>query len=161
MKTIQQHKQDATLNKVFRFEEGTMSRKDWLKLKMVQGCKVEERTRRNYAAEEKLQNWLDREKREVPLGNPNYPSTKYYLEEKERLANGIYKTEYVLNESTGSGVFDITKTEFDYFNQLQLTEDLGTQKMELAESIEAGTATEEEIENDMQEELEFFNKYMD
>jgi len=118
MKTIQQHKQNATLNKVFRFEEGTMSRKNWLHLKNEQGCKTEERTRRNYAAEEKLQNWLSNEAKNVPLGNSEYPSTKYYLEEKERLVNGIYKTEYVLKQSTGNGIFDITKTEFDYFNGL-------------------------------------------
>lgn len=159
MKTIQQHKQNATLNKVFRFEEGIMSRRDWLKIKSTQGWKAEERTRRNYAAEEKLQNWLDREKFNVPLGNSNYPSTKIYLQEKERLINGIFKTEYALTEVNGSGVYDISKTEFDYFQNMQLSEDINTQKLDVLERIEAGIATDEEIQEDEDKELQFFIKY--
>lgn len=52
MKTIQEHKKDATLNKVFRYPEGVMSRREWLNMWRIKGATVEEKKTRNYAAEE-------------------------------------------------------------------------------------------------------------
>ena len=91
MANIHQYKIDATLNKVFRYNEGVMSRKEWLNMQRIKGSSVIEEVRRNYSAEEKLQSWLDSEKLRVPFGNPNYPTTAHYLREKARLESGIYK----------------------------------------------------------------------
>lgn len=145
MKKIQDYRKESTLNKVFRYPEGLMTRQQWLKMMQVKGWKAEERTRRNYAAEEKLKEWLRVEKMNVPMGNPNYPSTKNYLKEKERLAAGIYKTEYCLINY--NSVYDITKTEYEYFNNLILAEDLATEKSQ---------QSEDEL---MEKEFEFAAKY--
>lgn len=116
MKNLQQNRKDFILNKVIRYPEGTMTRQEWLKLMKVKGWTAEETKLRNYAAEEKLTEDLWRRKMNVPLGNPNYPTTKAYLEDKAKLAAGIYKTEYCLR--MGNSSYEITKTEFDYFNSL-------------------------------------------
>lgn len=157
MKSITDYKKDATLNKQLRYPEGIMSRRDWLKMMQVKGWEAEERTRRNLAAEEKLSEWLRREKMQVPFGNINYPSTKFYLEEKARLEAGIYKTEYALKN--GNSIFDITKTEYDHFKALQLEDDILSEKMEITHKIEAGTATNEEVNAYMQEDFAHFQKY--
>jgi len=157
MKRIQDYKKDATLNKQFRYPEGIMTRREWLKMMQVKGWQPEERTIRNYAAEGKLKEWLQKEKMNVPWGNPNYPSTKHYLEEKQRLEAGIYKTEYLLK--LGNSIYDITKTEYDYFKDLQLSDDILTQKMEISHKIEAGISTKEEENEYMEQDFEFFRKY--
>lgn len=157
MKTIKDYKKEATLNKQFRYPEGIMSRRQWLKMMQAKGWQAEERTRRNHAAEDKLKEWLRIEKMNVPLGNSNYPATKHYLEEKKRLEAGIFKTEYVLK--LGNSLYDITKTEYEHFKALQLEEDINAQKNELKEKMEAGTATDAEIEEAMQKEFEFAAKY--
>jgi len=156
-KNIQDYKKEAVLNKQFRYPEGLMTRRQWLKMMQVKGWQAEERTRRNHAAEDKLKEWLRVEKMNVPLGNSCYPSTKFYLQEKERLEAGIFKTEYVLK--LGNSLYDITKTEYEAFLALQLEEDINTQKAELSEKIEAGTATDAEIQEEMQREYEYAAKY--
>jgi len=155
--TITDYKKEAILNKVLRYPEGIMSRRQWLKIMQGKGWKAEERTRRNHAAEDKLKEWLRIEKMNVPWGNTSYPSTKFYLEEKARLEAGIFKTEYILK--LGNSLYDITKTEYEAFNDLELSADLLTQQMELTHKIEAGTATEAEIREDEEKEFEFFSKY--
>ena len=55
--------------------------------------------------------------------------------------------------------WDITKTEYDYFLNMQLAEDLATDKHDLSNRIEAGIATEQEIADDMAKEFDFFGKY--
>ena len=140
-----------------KFEEGVMSRREWLRVKMVQGWEAEERTRRNHAAEDKLKEWLRIEKMNVPFGNPNYPSTKHYLSEKKRLEAGVFKTEYILKN--GSSVYDITKTEYEHFKAMQLEDDINCQKNEIPLKIEAGIATDEEVNQYMQEDFDFFAKY--
>lgn len=136
-KTIQEHKAESTLNKVFRYPEGIMSRREWLNLMRVRGCTVEEKTRRNYAAEEKLQQWLY-DNRGDNSGNINWPPTKRYHEKKSELAAGIFKVEYRLNLPDGC-FQDITKTEFEYFRNMELAEDITTQKNELNQRIEEDT----------------------
>lgn len=157
MKNIQDYKKEAILNKTFRYPEGIMTRRQWLKMMHIKGWQAEERTRRNHAAEEKLEEWLRVEKMNVPLGNSEYPSTKHYLQEKQRLAAGIFKTEYCLK--LDNSIYDITKTEYEAFKALQLEEDINTQKNELSEKIETGTATDAEIDEAMQKEFEFAKKY--
>lgn len=157
MKTIQDYKKEATLNKVFRYPEGVMSRREWLNMWRIKGATVEETTSRNYAAEEKLQDWLY-QNRDDNSGNPNWPPTKRYLEKKEELKAGIFKITYHLRLSNNSS-YDITKTEYEYFKNMELAEDKATEANELNEKIEAGTATDTEIEDAMQKEFEFAAKY--
>jgi len=158
-KNIQDYKKESTLNKIFRYPEGVMSRREWLKMWQVKGATVEENNVRNYAAEEKLKDSIDRRKFNIPWGNSCHPETKKWNEDKALLAAGIYKTVYCLREPGGRGSYDITKTEYDYFKGMELAEDINTQKMELPNKIEAGTATPEEIEADELTEMEYFNKY--
>ena len=156
-KTIQQHKAEAKLNKVFRYHEGVMSRREWLNMWRIKGAKVEEKTSRNYAAEEKLQQWLHDNRGDIS-GNMNWPPTKRYFERKAELAAGIFKTEYRLL-IPGNSLYDITKTEYEYFRNMELAEDKATEARELDYKIEAGTATEQEINEAEDKDLEFFRKY--
>lgn len=159
-KNIQDYKKEAILNKQFRYDEGVMTRREWLKMWQVKGAKVIEENKRNYAAEEKLRESINRRKLTIPWGNECHPLTKEWNEDKITLAAGIYKTVYYLREPEPSRIsYDITKTEFDHFKGLQLAEDINTQKMELTHKIEAGTATDEEIKEDENREFEFFHKY--
>lgn len=156
-KSIQDYKKEATLNKVFRYPEGLMSRKEWLKLMRVKGWVAEESNIRNYAAEEKLSESVEWQRKNVPLGNPNYPSTKAYFEDKARLEAGIFKTVYSLKN--GNSSYDITKTEYEHFKSMELEDDILTQKNDLSYRIEAGIATDEEVNEAMDKELNFFSKY--
>lgn len=141
MKTLQQHKADSTLNKVFRYPEGVMTRREWLNLMIIRGCNVE-----GYQ-----KHMLD------------YNRTKYNRltgkeqDEYERKCNTMV-TGYRLN-IPGGCFQDITKTEYDYFNNMVLAEDIATQKNELSYKIEAGIATEQEENEAMQPEFNFFSKY--
>ena len=81
-KNIQDYKKDATLNKVFRYPEGVMSRREWLRIMQVKGATVKEETKRNYTAEDKLQQWVY-DNRNDNSGNPNWPATKNWLQKKE------------------------------------------------------------------------------
>lgn len=132
MKTIQDHKKDATLNKAFRYDEGVMTRREWLNMWMVKGATVKETSRRNLAAEQKLEQWLY-DNRDDISGNMNWPPTKRYYEKKAELAAGIFKTEYSLHLPNCNTLYDITKTEYDYFNNMALAEDLATEKSQLSE----------------------------
>ena len=44
-KNIQDYKKEAILNKVFRYDEGVMTRREWLNLMRVKGAYVEESTK--------------------------------------------------------------------------------------------------------------------
>lgn len=158
-KNIQDYKKDATLNKVFRFEEGVMSRREWLRVKMVKGWQAEIITNRDYNKEEKVRNELQERRKHIPTGNPNYPSTAEWLKDKAVLEAGIYKTEYTLKDGKGGYSYVITKTEYDYFNNLQLAEDKATEQMNLSHKIEAGIATDQEIDEAMQKEFDYAAKY--
>lgn len=105
-----------TLNKVMRYPEGTMSRRNWLILKKSKGATVRAVTTRMVDKEAREQEYLHRQKNNVPWGNPNYPTTKAYLERKALLEAGFFTTNHSLTD--GEVSYDITKTEFDYFNQL-------------------------------------------
>lgn len=157
-KTIQDYKKEATLNKVFRYPEGIMSRLEWLRMMQVKGSTVKEETRRNHAAEQKLEEWIFNNRGDNS-GNPNWPTTKNWLRKKEELKAGIFKTVYSLHIAGENSFQEITKTEYDAFLALELESDLLTQKMEITYKIEAGTATEQEINEAMQKEYEFAAKY--
>lgn len=157
MAKINEIKKEFTLNQIFRYPEGVMTRKQWLKMMLLQGWQAVEKNVRNYAAEEKLAHTVAWQRRNVPLGNPNYPDTKRYFENKAKLEAGIYKTVYSLEKDRSS--YDITKTEFEYFRMLELEIDKKTEKNELEYKIQAGTATDKEIDEAMLKEFEFAAKY--
>jgi len=116
MKTISEHRADKVLDTVMKFQEGTMSRREWLHMAYREGWKAERSQVRNYVKEEKLEEWLHYNRADYS-GNPNWPPTKAYLEKKATLKAGIFDTVYKIwpNEKT---VYHITKTEFDYFQSL-------------------------------------------
>ena len=145
-KNIQDYKKDATLNKVFRYPEGVMSRREWLRIMQVKGATVKEETKRNYTAEDKLQQWVY-DNRNDNSGNPNWPATKNWLQKKEDWKAGIYKTVYSLHIPGENSFQDITKTEYEYFNNVALAEDLATEKSQMSE------------DEAMEKEFEFAAKY--
>jgi len=154
-----QAKQDKTLDILVRYEQGVMTRREWLNMWRIKGATIEEMRLRNYAAEEKLKKWLY-DNRDDNSGNPNWPPTKRYNEKREELAAGIYKTFYYLHEPLPSrSCYEITKTEYEYFRNMELAEDKATEANELNYKIEAGTATPEEEAEAMAKEFEFAAKY--
>jgi hypothetical protein len=140
-KTIQDYKKDAILNKVLRYEEGIMSRRDWLKLWQVKGAEVKEVQEPKVIFNRIKFNRLTGKEQEAYEKSCNEMKIGYRLYISERTS------------------YDINKTEYEHFKALQLEEDINTEKNELSEKIEAGIATDEEINEAMQKEFEFAAKY--
>lgn len=123
MKTITDFRKESVLRKTYAYEiDGkrvVMTRGEWIGLMKNKGARVEQKEVRNYAAEDKLRDSIDRRKWSIPFGNECHPLTREWNEDKERLKKGIYKTVYRLyenpNESAG---YDLTKIEYDYFGSL-------------------------------------------
>ena len=105
------------LDKQIRTSTGqVMTKRAWLDGLRAKGGKLRTHRERNYAAEEKLREKLDRQGRgwSIPTGNPNHPLTKEYNAERAKLKDGIYKEELVIE--TPDGVFvTVAKFEADYF----------------------------------------------
>lgn len=144
MKSITQLKAESTLNKLVRYQEGVMSRKDWLKMQLAKGATVEQSVKPQVQFNRIKYNRMSKGQDEY-MKKCNTMVTCFYLNEK---VEGNVKTGY-----------EITKTEYDYFNNVLLAQDIMTEKMDVAERIEAGIATEEQINNYMQEDFNFINKY--
>ncbi len=142
-KTINDYKKESILNKVFRYPEGIMSRRDWLKTQMIKGAYVLESTK----------NRIDFDR--IKFNRMNWDEQKEY-ERKCEEKIPCYK---LYEKADSNSFFEITKTEYEAFLALQLEEDINTQKAELSEKIEAGIATDEEINEAMQKEFEFAAKY--
>ena len=145
-KNIQDYKKEATLNKVLRYEEGIMTRREWLNMMRIKGAYVKESTKNRV----------------------QFDRLKY-----NRMSGGIWSNEqaeyekkcdekipcYNLHLPNESCFWEITKTEYNHFNDLMLEEDINTQKNQLSEKMEAGTATDSEIDEAMEKEFEFAAKY--
>lgn len=142
MKTIQDHKKEATLNKLIRYEEGVMTRREWLKLQLVKGAIVEQSTK----------NRIDFNR--IKFNRMGWSEQAEY---EKKCAEKVVC--YKIREAGQSSYYEITKTEYDYFLDLQLAEGVNTEKHDLENRIEAGIATEKEINEDMQTEMDFINKY--
>ncbi len=144
MKTIKDYRKESIMQKKMRFAEGIMTRKEWLDLMRVRGAYVKEGTKNriefNRIKYNRMGNYTEQQEYEKKC-NEKVPS--YQLYEK-----GVKNT-----------FFEISKTEFEYFQNSQLSEDILTEKYDLSERIEAGLATEEEMQEDMNNEMEFFAKY--
>lgn len=123
-KEIKDFKIDAVLNKKFNYPEGIMTRKEWCIMMKSKGATSSEKQERQRVKEEKEREELNYLRLQVPLGNSNYPTTKRYLERKAELEKGFFKTVYRLH-TDDSGIWEITKIEFDFFNSLEVCADCG------------------------------------
>lgn len=112
MATITEHRANAVLDKVFRYEEGVMSRRDWLALKVSQGAKAQAETVPDDAKIRKIESEIEYWRgRCLRLGE-----VSPVAELKAQLAAKPTKLEYRLNENDGRS-WPITKTEYDYLNR--------------------------------------------
>lgn len=102
MKTITELKAESTLNKVFRYDEGIMTRKEWINLKVSAGWMPIEST--------KTQNQFNR----IKFNRMNGREQAEY----ERKCNEIITC---FNLKQGTQFYEITKAEFDFANSLLLT----------------------------------------
>ena len=100
MTTIQQKRIEATLNKLINYQEGLMSRKQWLKLKFNEGCKAIEVTVPKYKYNRLKYNRMS-----------GYDQNIYEAKMKET------KISYELKELDNC-FYDITKIEYNYFKAL-------------------------------------------
>lgn len=142
MKQAIEAKANAHLNQKMRYKEGIMTRREWLNYWMVKGATTKE------VQEPK-----------VIYNRIKYNRmTGWEQEEYEKKCNEM-KTGYRLNLPGSNSMYDLTKTEYDYFNSLVLSEDIQTEKHDLQNRIEAGIATDQEIEEDEQKEFNLFSKY--
>lgn len=139
-------KAQKTLNTLVRYEERVMTRLQWIKLQISKGAEVKESTKNRIQ--------FDRIKYNRMAGG----IWSNEQEEYEAKCNEKVKC-WELKLPNESSFWEITKTEYEAFNALKLEEDINTQKADLNERIEAGTATDEEIEEDMQKEFEYAAKY--
>lgn len=140
-KTINDYRTEATLNKKFRYSEGVMTRREWLNMWRIKGATVEEKNKNRIEYNRIKFNRLE-----------GVAQDEYWAKCNEKVPG------WRLNLPDGS-FFDIGKTEYDYFNNMELAEDKATEANELNNKIEAGTSTPEEEEQAMQKEFEFAAKY--
>lgn len=99
IKDAQQAKIEKTLDKLIRYEEGVMSRRDWLKLKFKEGCTVEKSTKNRIQFDRKKFNRMCSYKEQ---------------EEYEAKCNEIVEC-FILKIPIEGYFFEITKTEFDFY----------------------------------------------
>lgn len=143
-KSISDYRKESVLNKKLNYNGfGVMTRREWLDLLRVKGAKVEESTKSKVQYNRIKFNRMDGEQQKEYEKKLNEKVPCYRLYEKEG----------------DTSAWEITKTEYDYFLNAQLSEDILTEKYDLSERIEAGLATEEEIQEDMDKEIAFMNKY--
>lgn len=116
MKTIQDHKKESVLNKVYNYPEGVMSRREFIIMQKNKGLVCTEKIVKNYAAMDKLEIELKRTAFSYPFGNANHPATIAYNAKKALLKEGIFKTVYRLENDKYCDI--ITKTEYDFFHSL-------------------------------------------
>lgn len=136
-------KNEKTLNTLVRYSEGVMTKKEWIKKQLARGAFVQESTKNRIQYNRIKFNRMTNDSEQ---------------EEYMKKCNEMVKC-YELRYKDENSFWEISKTEFDYFNSISLQEDINTQKFELAEKIEANTATNEEIEADADNEMQFLNKY--
>ena len=136
-------KNDKTLNTKVRYEEGIMTRLEWLRMQYIKGATVNEGT-----------------KNRLQYNRTKFNRMTSVKEQDEYMAKCNEKVIcYELHLPNERAFWEITKTEYDRFKLFELEEDIASQKMELTHKIEAGTATDQEIEEDEQNDFEFFRKY--
>lgn len=142
MDKLRQGKQDTILNKVFRYPEGVMTRRQWLKYWQVKGAFTQTGTKAKTEFNRAKYNRMNGDEQVIYERKCAETTTGYYLQ---------------LPGSTS--FYEITKTEYDHFNDLQISEDIQTEKHNLSERITAGIATQDEINEDAQRDINFCAKY--
>lgn len=78
---IQEYRKQSVLNTNLNYNGEIMTRLEFLTKMKANGATVEEKQKRNFAAEEKLETWIY-DHRDYNSGNPNWPDTKLRLIEK-------------------------------------------------------------------------------
>lgn len=141
MANIQQHRINAILDKQMRFDGVIMTRRQWLKKQLSEGATVHEEMRSKTTYNRTRFNRMNWEEQKAYEERMNTKVPCYELKTKD------------------GGYYDITKTEYDHFQELQLAEDIKTEQYSTANRIEAGIATEQEVQEYMDKDFEFFSKY--
>jgi hypothetical protein len=100
MKTLQDYRAESTLKKIFRYDEGVMTRQEWIELKLAEGCTVKQETKAGAEWDRRKFNNMD-----------GYQQREYEKKLDSRIPC------YNLYLPSGS-FYEITKAEFDYFNFL-------------------------------------------
>ena len=137
-------KNDKSLDQLVRYSDyGILTKREWLNKQLSKGAYVTSQEEPKYS--------FDRVKY-------NRMTTYKEQDEYERKMQET-KIGYSLKLPNQSIFWDITKTEYDYFQNLQLAQDLKTEKMDISEREAAGIATEEEMRHLFGLDQEYFNKY--
>lgn len=111
---------EKVLNTKVRYEEGVMTRREWLNMWRVKGATVEESTK-NRIQFNRLK--FNRMKGGIWSNEQS---------EYEKKCNEMIPC-YNLRIPNERSFFEITKTEFEYFNNMALAEDLATEKSQMSE----------------------------
>ena len=127
-------KAEKILSKKFRYEEGIMTRCEWLNMWRVKGATVEESTKNRIQ--------FDR----IKYNRMNGGIWSNEQSEYEKKCNEMIPC-YNLRIPNERSFFEITKTEYEYFNNMALAEDLATEKRQMSE------------DEAMEKEFEFAAKY--
>jgi hypothetical protein len=114
---FKQAREQAVLDRVFRYQEGTMSRRAWLALMKSRGGVGEIHQVRQGNKEQKERESLERLYSVMPFGNQNHPSCIEYYKRKALLDKGFFKDEYTLKRADENWSIVITKIEYDYFTK--------------------------------------------
>ncbi len=132
---------EKTINIKMRYPEGIMTRREWLNFHRVKGASVE-----------------DKDRNRIDFNRTKYNRMNGHEQEEYERKCAEKVPGYRLNLPDG-GFYDITKTEYDYFLNMDISEEIQTEKHDLQNRIEAGIATSEEIAQDEEIEIGLFNKY--
>jgi hypothetical protein len=143
IKAALEARQNKSLDIKVRYSEGIMTRREWLRLQMIRGATVNEGTKNRIQ--------YNRTKFNRMWSNQDQDEYMKKCNEKVRC--------YELHLPNESAFWEITKAEYEYFNNMQLSQDKVTEQMELTYKIETGIATEDEVKEDEVRDLEFFKKY--
>ncbi len=139
-------KNDKSLNTLVRYEEyGVITRREWLNRQQVKGAYVTTQEEPKYRYNRVKYNRM---------------SSHAEQEEYERKLKET-KIGYSLRLPGQNVFWDITKTEYEYFQNIQLAFDLNTERMEIDEKEAANMATPEELAHLFGKDLEYFSKYAD
>lgn len=142
MKNVQDARKEFILNKQMNYNGEILTRSAWLKRCFKQGAFI-----------------VLSESPKIKFNRLKYNRMNGREQEQYEKQCSIMIPCYELHFKNESGFYDITKTEYDYFLNLQLECDMLTEKMEMPYKIEAGTATNKEVHDYMQKDFDFINTY--
>ena len=121
-KKITEARAEHVLNKPIRHKGMVMTRREWLEHLAREGYEPSVWKQRKYfedEAREKLKKWVG--SRWIPTGNPNHPETIKYMQEKQKIWDGMVVDQPIARGADGT-MYDLHKIEFDYLKQLKQTQ---------------------------------------